>query len=145
VLFGSQLGLAGILGTRMYQLQVVENEQYSERAERSRIRPRLIAPVRGEIFSRDGTPLAENRQNYRVLMVREQTDDIKLSLQKLATLIDLNPERQEELYEKIRRSSRFAQVLVAENLTWDEFADGMSSLTSTPMPQPCAGSRPRSD
>lgn len=123
VLFGSQLGLAGILGSRMYQLQVVESGQYSERAERSRIRPRLIAPVRGEIFSHDGKPLAENRQNYRVLMVREQTDDIKLSLQKLATLIDLTPERQEELYEKIRRSSRFAQVLVAENLTWDEFAD----------------------
>jgi len=107
----------------MYQLQVVESGQYSERAERSRIRPRLIAPVRGEIFSREGKPLAENRQNYRVLMVREQTDDIKLSLQKLASLIDLTAERQEELYEKIRRSSRFAQVLVAENLTWGEFAD----------------------
>jgi len=107
----------------MYQLQVVESGQYSERAERSRIRPRLIAPVRGEIFSREGKPLAENRQNYRVLMVREQTDDIKLSLQKLASLIDLTAERQEELYEKIRRSSRFAQVLVAENLTWGEFAE----------------------
>ena len=123
VLFGSQLGLAGILGTRMYQLQVTENEQYAERAERSRIRPRLIAPVRGEIFSRDGKPLAENRQNYRVVMVREQTEDIKLSLQKLAELIDLEEERQEELYKTIRKSSPFAHVLVAENLTWDQFAD----------------------
>ena len=123
VLFGSQLGLAGILGSRMYQLQVVESGHYTERAERSRIRPRLIPPIRGEIFSRDGTPLAENRQNYRVVMVREQTEDIKLSLQKLATIIDLKPERQEELYEKIRRSSSFAHVLVAENLTWSEFAD----------------------
>jgi len=123
VLFGSQLGLAGILGSRMYQLQVVESGHYAERAERSRIRPRLIPPTRGEIFSRDGTPLAENRQNYRVVMVREQTEDIKLSLQKLGTLIDLKPERQEELYEKIRKSSPFAHVLVAENLTWDEFAD----------------------
>ena len=123
VLFGSQLGLAGILGTRMYQLQVTDNEQYAERAERSRIRPRLIAPVRGEIYARDGTPLAENRQNYRVVMVREQTEDIKLSLQKLATLIELKQERQEELYETIRKSSPFAHVLVAENLTWDQFAD----------------------
>ncbi len=123
VLFGSQLSLAGILGSRMYQLQVVESGHYTERAERSRIRPRLIAPVRGEIYSRDGTALAENRQNYRVVMVREQTDDIRLSLQKLSALIELTSERQEELYETIRKSSPFAHVLVAENLTWDEFAD----------------------
>ena len=123
VLFGSQLGLAGILGTRMYQLQVVESGEFKSRAERSRIRPRLIAPVRGEIFSRDGTPLAENRQNYRVVMIREQTEDIKLSLQKLATLIDLNDERQEELYKEIRKSSPFAHVLISENLTWNQFAD----------------------
>ena len=123
VLFGSQLGLAGILGTRMYQLQITENEQYAARAERSRIRPRLIAPVRGEIFARDGTPLAENRQNYRVVMIREQTKDIKLSLQKLAAIIELDDEHLQELYEEIRKSSPFAHVLVAENLTWDEFAD----------------------
>ncbi len=123
VLFGAQLGIAGILGSRMYQLQVVESGYYTERAERSRIRPRLIAPVRGEIFSRDGKPLAENRQNYRVVIVREQTDDIKTSLQKLATIIELKPERQDELYEEIRKSSPFAHVLVAEHLKWQEFAE----------------------
>ena len=122
-LFGSQLGLAGVLGWRMYQLQVVESGYFTERAERSRMRPRLIAPVRGEIFSRDGKPLAENRQNYRITLIREQTEDIKLSLQKLATIIDLTQERQEELYEQIRKSSSFAHVLIAENLNWDEFSE----------------------
>ena len=34
----------------------------------------------------------------------------------------MTPERQAELYEEIRKSSPFAAVLLAENLTWDEFS-----------------------
>ena len=122
VLFGTQLGIAGALGARMYQLQVVESGQYTERAERSRIRPRLIAPVRGRILSRDGEVLAENRQNYRVIMTREQAEDVDETLERLSKLIELPEERRAELSDSLRRSASFAPVLVAENLTWQEFA-----------------------
>ena len=120
--FATQVGLAGLLSARMYQLQVVESGYYKGRAERSRIRPRLIAPVRGEIMSADGKPLAVNRQNYRTVLIREQTNDIRATLEKLATIIDLPTERQTELYEQIRQSSPFAPILIAENLKWEEFA-----------------------
>ncbi len=123
VLFGAQGALAAGLGARMYQLQIVEGEHYAARAERSRIRPSLLAPVRGQILSRDGKPLAVNRHNYRVVLYRENTGDLTQTLERLSEIIPLPPLRREALIEEITRTRAFLPVLLAENLKWEEFAE----------------------
>ncbi|MEO1276118.1 MAG: hypothetical protein AAFV96_12255, partial [Pseudomonadota bacterium] len=75
LLFGVQLAVAGTLAWRMRELQIVNAEHYRHLAEENRINLRLMAPARAEIFDRNGVPLAVNRQNYRVVMVREQAGD----------------------------------------------------------------------
>ena len=42
------------------------------------------APDRGRIFDRNGVPLARNSPTYRVLVVREQTTDLRATLEALA-------------------------------------------------------------
>ena len=123
VLFGAQGALATALGARMYQLQIVEGDKYAARADRARIRPSLLAPVRGQIVSRDGKPLAVNRHNYKVILYREEAEEIEETLDRLSDLIPLPPLRRKALREEIRRTRAFLPVVIAENLKWEEFAE----------------------
>lgn len=123
VLFGAQGAIAAGLAARMYHLQIVEGDHYAARAERSRIRPSLLAPARGQIVSRTGEPLAVNRHNYRVVLYREDTDDLEQTLDRLSEIIPIAPLRRKALMEEIRRTRAFLPVLVAENLKWEQFAE----------------------
>ena len=123
VLFGAQGALATVLGARMYQLQIIEGDTHAARAERARIKPSLLAPVRGQIFSRDGKPLAVNRQNYRLVMYREDTDDVEDTLERLSQFVPLSPLRRKQLMKEIRATKAFLPVVIEENLDWDDFAE----------------------
>ena len=79
--------MIGALGWRMRDLQIVQNERYRLLAEENRINIRLIPPARGIIFDRDGRLMAGNRQNYRIVMVREQAGDPEAVLARLASII----------------------------------------------------------
>ncbi|MBU2358135.1 MAG: penicillin-binding protein 2, partial [Alphaproteobacteria bacterium] len=84
LLLGSaQLGVAGALGLRMRSMQVEQADQFRLLAEENRINIRLLPPARGLVFDRNGIPLAENEQNYRVVMVREDAGDVDEVLARL--------------------------------------------------------------
>src|SRR3546814_8530689 len=83
LLGGAQsLLLAGLAG-RMYYLQVVEADRYKTLAEDNRINLRLLPPPRGRIVDRFGLPLASNRQDFRVVLVREHAGDVERVLDAL--------------------------------------------------------------
>jgi penicillin-binding protein 2 len=90
VLGGGQALLISALVGRMYYLQVVEADRYRMLAEENRINLRLLPPPRGRVLDRFGEPLAVNRQNFRVLVVSEQTRDLAATLDALAAVIDLS-------------------------------------------------------
>ena len=48
-----------------------------------------IAPSRGIIYDRNGTPLALNRTIYQLELMPEKVDDLKATLQALRTVVDL--------------------------------------------------------
>ncbi len=120
MLLGIQAAAVGALGWRMRQLQIVENERYRLLAEENRINMRLIPPARGLIFDREGRPLALNRQNYRIVMVREQAGDVEAILDRLARIIDLPEDRRERALKEMAVRSAFVPVVVTEHLTWDD-------------------------
>ncbi len=129
MLLGLQMLTAGVLAYRMRQLQVEQTDQFRLLAEENRINLRLIPPARGLIFDRKGVPIAENRQNYRVNITREQTPDPELSLHRLAELIPLTPEQIERALKDMQQRSSFVPVTVAEHLSWQDY-----SLVSLNMP-----------
>src|SRR5437764_1041951 len=70
---GGAIGaVLGALGVRLYQLQILEGEQFRTRAEENSVSARLVAPLRGRIFDRFGVELATNSRNYRVPTIPEQ-------------------------------------------------------------------------
>ena len=129
-LLGAQLAFGAVLAYRMRQLQVVESESYRLLAEENRINIHLIPPVRAEIFDRAGVPLAVNRQNYRVVMIRERTGDVEAMLDQLGLIIDIPDRRRRRILKEMRNKSAFVPVAVAEYLNWRDFAAVNANLPS---------------
>lgn len=122
VLGGGKALLLSTLVGRMYYLQVVEADRYRMLAEENRINLRLLPPPRGRVLDRFGEALAVNRQNFRVLIVSEQTRDLASTLDALAAVIDLSEYDRERVRKEVRRRRSFVPVTVRENLNWEEMA-----------------------
>lgn len=118
----AQFALMGGLALRMRSLQLEQAEEYRLLAEENRINIRLLPPARGLIYDREGRVVADNEQNYRIVMIREDAGDVEQVLQKLGELITLDPDRLEKAREEMARRSPFVPVTVAERVSWDEIA-----------------------
>ncbi|PWR20275.1 penicillin-binding protein 2 [Zavarzinia aquatilis] len=121
-LAGGQLAMLGVLAGRMYQLQVVDGDRYQMLAEDNRINLRLIAPLRGRILDRFGNELATGRQNFRVVLIREQSDDVDETLTGLNAIVPIPEHQLRRVRREMGRVRAFMPVTVLENLSWEEFA-----------------------
>lgn len=115
-------GIFTLLLGRMFQLSVLQREQFATLAEDNRINLQLLAPHRGRIYDRDGVELANTSQNFRVLLVPEQTKSVRKTLEQIAQLVPLSPQRIQRVLRDVARGKAFNPVLVAEGLSWDDFA-----------------------
>ena len=122
LLGGAQLVFAGALVLRMRTMQVAESDQYRLLAEENRINIRLLPPARGLIQDRHGTILANNVQNYRVVLVREDAGDPRAALERLAQIIALTPDEIDRAEREIMRHRPFVPVTIADRLNWEEVA-----------------------
>ncbi|MBC7137890.1 MAG: penicillin-binding protein 2 [Defluviimonas sp.] len=118
----AQTAVVAILGLRMHEMQVDEAENFRLLAEENRINIRLIPPARGLIHDRNGTLLAGNEQNYRVVITREDAGDMQEVLHRLARLIPLSPEDIERTLAEARKHSAFVPITVADRLAWEDFS-----------------------
>jgi penicillin-binding protein 2 len=120
---GGMAVVFAILSGRLYQLQIRNGDEYKTQAEDNRVNQRLIPPPRGRILDRFGTELANNRRNYRVLLVSEQaTEGVEAALDAIGKLIQLSDAQKKRVAHDIAMNKKFVPVPVAENLSWEEFA-----------------------
>ena len=122
LLGGGQLALVGALAARMYYLQVTEADQYRVLADENRINMRLLAPPRGRVLDRFGVEVATNRQNFRVVLIPEQTNGVGQTLDRLAEVIPIGEHERKRVLREARRTRGFVPIPVVDNLTWEEFA-----------------------
>ncbi len=111
-----------LLGGRLAWLQIVEGNRYKTLAENNRINLKMMAPARGQIVDRFGVPFAVNNQNFRVLVVPEQTDDLAQSLRKLQKLIKIDDAAIEKVLKLAKKTPSYTPLEVADQLDWEEVA-----------------------
>src|ERR1700761_1456248 len=100
-----------VLAGRLYQLQIRDGNQYMTEAEDNRVNERLLAPPRGRILDRFGVELANNRRNYRVLLVAEQaTDGVEEAVDTIAKLIQISDVQKKHILQSIASNKRFVPV-----------------------------------
>ncbi len=136
-------GIAAImtaLGARLYQLQILEGEEFMTRADENRVNQRLLAPLRGRILDRFGVELATNRRNYRVDLIPEQAlEGVDAALDTIGRIIVITSRERERILHDIAENKHFVPTTIAENLTWDEFARVNLHLPYLPGIQPEVG------
>lgn len=118
-----QLGLFGVLGWRLRQLQVVEGEKYSLLSDENRINIQLQAPERGLIFDRFGKSVATNTDSMRVFVVPELTKNLSQSLDQLGRVIDISSRVRERVLRLARKQSPYVSIVVDDKLSWRQFAE----------------------
>lgn len=122
VLSGAGLGIFGLLGSRLYQLQVLRAEDYSALSENNRFNFNIVVPSRGRILDRNGNALALNQQDYRVELIAEQIKDVDLTLNKIGEVIPLTDLVRDRIKKDIKKHAKFVPVLVENHLSWEDFS-----------------------
>src|ERR1700738_4024908 len=65
------------VGSRLFYLQVLRHDYYSNLSQGNRIRTEPIPPSRGLILDRHGVGRADNLPAFNIELVREQVGDLK--------------------------------------------------------------------
>ncbi len=82
---------------RLFYLQVLKYQYYSELSQGNRIRTEPIPPSRGLILDRNGRVLADNAPAFNLELVREQVGNMKAVDATLAQLVGIGVLRAEEV------------------------------------------------
>lgn len=132
-LMGGTIGVGVLaLSGRLMQLQLLDANRYRTMSEGNQFNYRLVPPPRGRILDRNGVELASNRPSFRLLVSRDEVQDIDATLDAVSTLIPITPERRRQLLREFSQSSRFVPVAIADDLPWDEFARVNARLPELP-------------
>jgi len=95
----------GLLG-RLFLLQVVRHDYYTELSQGNRVRTEPIPAARGLILDRRGAVVAGNQPAYQLELVPEEVPNLQAELQ---GLVDLDLVRREDL-EELKRAIRSRRV-----------------------------------
>lgn len=132
VIGGMQASILAVLGGRLAYLQVSQGNRYKTLADRNRINLKMLAPARGQIVDRFGVPLAVNSQNFRVLVIPEQTSNLEKSLRSLQGVIDVEEKDITRAMKESKKLPKFAPIEIKDNLTWDQVAKIEVNLPDLP-------------
>ncbi len=119
--------LLALLGARLYYLQIVNGDYYSDRAESQRVRFIPIPAPRGAILDRNGKILVDSRPTYNIVLsneplksinVNDRVDDYSLGL-------NLDPKFVVERLNLIKSQNEFEAMVLKDNgdmgdITWVE-------------------------
>jgi len=114
--------LVAALGARLYYLQVVRHQHFSDLSQGNRIRIEPLPPSRGLILDRHGEPLALNRPAYQLELIREQTPDVEDTLARLVRIGLLAEDDLERTRRAIRARRGFDAVPIRLQLSEEELA-----------------------
>jgi len=112
----------GLLGTRLYQLQVMQGPLYTPLAERNRIAEFALSPLRGRIVDRFGNVISSSKVIYSCFITPSLAGDVIKVLEALSRIIPLSAQQQQQIVARSRQSQPNRPILVASDLSWEQAA-----------------------
>lgn len=112
----------GALIVNLYRLQIRQHGFYQTRSNQNDIKMLPIAPSRGLIFDRNGTPLVRNVTLYRIEITPSKISDMAALLQALTPIVDLTPEDISAFRDDMHHNSRYKPVTLKAGLSDTEVA-----------------------
>lgn len=113
------------LTIRLAELQLFRQGEFENKARETRIRLEPAPPHRGTIYDRTGRELASSKRNFYVTLRPElagDRDQIIDVIDRLSRFLPLSENRRRSVIQEATTGPRFRDILVADDLTWEEFA-----------------------
>ena len=120
LLGGIQAGFISALAARLYYLQVVQGNQYTQLSDRNKYDFRIITPSRGRIYDTEGRLLAGNAEAYELSIIPDYAGDVEQVLGFLSNLIELNEDDIEQVLKDVADQPSFLPVPIRSDLTQRE-------------------------
>lgn len=114
--------MLGVLGIRLYVLQVVRGERYAEIAENQRRRRLPIPAPRGVIFDREKRVIVDSKPIYNVILSREDVKDKALAslIGPLSEGLAIDADMLKERFDQV--TPAFESILVKQDATPNDIA-----------------------
>ena len=113
------MSLFVILVIRLWQLQILQGDEYRKLSEENRLRIIKIAAPRGIVYDRNNTPLVKNSPYYSVSLSQQDVGRIDIR-----TLSEMLKTDMDSLSEKIYRQKRsiYESIKLKDGLSFNEIA-----------------------
>jgi penicillin-binding protein 2 len=114
--------MMGLLVVNLYNIQVIQYQDYETRSNDNRIKIVPIAPNRGLIYDRNGKVLAENRPVFNLEITPEKVDNLAETIAELRKVIEISDERIEAFHKERKRTRRFKSIPIISQLSHEQVA-----------------------
>ncbi len=119
----AQLGLFGVLFSRLHFLQISQADEYSILADENRINIEPVLPARGCIVDLFGIEMAKNVPNFQIVLLVNPVIDVVKSLNYLSKVIKISAKRKQYIIAEFLKANTGDIIPIIHNLTWEEFAN----------------------
>jgi penicillin-binding protein 2 len=118
----AQVAGFGVLGSRLYQLQVVDQRRYEQLAKANRTMRQVIAPLRGRIFDRNGQVVADTVESFQAILTPSLAGDLATALDRIHAVVPLSAEVRRQVRETVKGQSPNAPIVLLDELSWRDVA-----------------------
>lgn len=121
-----------LMGTRLFDMQVVDHRHYRRLAARNAISLQPILPPRGLIVDRNALPLADNRQQWRAMFLMTASPHPARTLSLVADLLALNAADRARLLAIAQGPTHYLPEMIQDHLDWRQMATLEAHARSLP-------------
>ena len=122
ILAAAKVIILGGIVSRLFFLQVKENKKYLTLSDKNRIREWKLPPVRGKFEDYFGNTIAGNFEAYQLHLIPEEVENFRYTINRIKNILGLSESQFQRILKKKREIKSWETLIVANNLTWENFS-----------------------
>ena len=122
ILAAAKILIFGGIISRMFFLQVKQNDKYLTLSDKNRIREWKLAPVRGDFKDYFGNTIAGNFEAYELHIIPEEVEDFRYTIYRIKDLLNLSDNHFKKIVKLKSEIQPWETLVVSNNLSWEDFS-----------------------
>ncbi len=122
IIAAAKILIFGGIISRMFFLQVRQNDKYLTLSDKNRIREWKLAPVRGEFKDYFGNTIAGNFEAYELHLIPEEVEDFRYTIYRIKDLLNLSDNHFKKVVKKKNEIEPWETLVISNNLSWEDFS-----------------------
>jgi penicillin-binding protein 2 len=109
---------------RLIYLQIIDYNNFKNRAENNNIKFQIIPPLRGNFLDRNNVKLTNNRKSYNVFLYKGSKNAVdRKNIKNIADILKLTQEEQNRMNRQLAINKNQQVVNILSNLTWEKLSN----------------------